>query len=216
MPKLSLMVADDHPVVREGLRALLETQPDFTVVGEAGIGPEVPDLVEQLRPDVLLLDLLLPSVTGLEVLRRVRRHTPTTHVLILSTCTNESCVLEALRAGATGYCLRSDAADELMAGLRVVAAGKRYVSPPTTHQLLEAYVQQRGSATDLYATLTNREREVLHLVAEGHTNIDIGIALGISSRTVESHRANLMRKLNLRSNVDLARYAIQRGIISPV
>ncbi len=214
MPGISLVIIDDHQVVREGLRVLLERQPDFTVVGEAGTGLQVVDLVDRLRPTVLLLDLTLPGLNGLDVLRQVRERTPTTHVLILSMHANETYVTEALHSGAAGYCLKTAGADALIAAVRAVAAGKHYLSPSISERVIEAYAQQVNPLRDAYETLTTREREVLHLAAEGHSNVGIAARLGISPRTVEAHRANLMRKLNIQSHAELVRYAIRRGLIS--
>ncbi len=212
---VSLMIVDDHQVVREGLRALLERDPDFSVVGEAGTGLKVADLVDRLRPNVLLLDLMLPGLNGLEVIRQVRQRTPATRVLILSMHPDEAYVTEALRHGAAGYCLKTAKAEEVIAAVRAVAAGKHYLSPPLSDRLIEAYVQQANPPTDAYEALTTREREVLHLAAEGHANTEIAARLGISPRTVETHRANLMRKLDLQGHADLVRYAIRRGLVSP-
>ncbi len=213
MARTSIVMAEDHQIVREGLRALLESQPDFAVVGEAGSGGEVADLVDRLRPDVLLLDLVLPGLNGLEVMRQVRERTPATRVLVLSMHANESYVLEALRNGASGYLLKTASSSEVIEAVRAVVAGKRYLSPPLSDRVIEAYAQQAQPATDAYETLTTREREVLHLAAEGHKNVEIASRLGISNRTVETHRANLMRKLNLQSHADLVRYAIRRGLV---
>jgi DNA-binding NarL/FixJ family response regulator len=213
MPKTRIVVAEDHQVVREGFRALLETQPDFGVVGEADNGLEVPGVVDHLRPDVLLLDLMLPGLNGMEVIRQVRQGSPATRVLILSMHANESYVLEALRSGAAGYLLKTASSSEMIAAVRAVVAGKRYLSPPLSDRVIEAYAQQARPAADIYETLTSRERVVLQLVAEGHKNTEIASRLCISVRTVESHRANLMRKLNLQSHADLVRYAIRRGLL---
>ncbi len=215
MFKITLVIVDDHPVVRQGLRVLLEREPDFAVVGEAGAGLKVADLVDRLHPTVLLLDLMLPGLNGLEVLRQVRQRTPATRVLILSMHPDDAYVTEALRVGAAGYCLKTAKAEDLIAAVRAVAAGQHYLSPPLADRLITAYAQQATPSTDPYETLTTREREVLHLVAEGHANVQIAARLGISPRTVETHRANLMRKLNLQSHADLVRYAIRRGLISP-
>ncbi len=213
MPKINLVIVEDHQVLREGLRALLERELDVTVVGEAGTGLKVADLVEQLRPEILLLDLRLPDLSGLEVLRQVRQRTPTTRVLILSMYSNEAYVKEAFRQGAAGYCLKTAKAEEVIGAVRAVAAGKRYLSPPLTDWVIEAYAQRASPPPDAYETLTTREREVLHLAAEGHSNSEIASRLGIGPRTVQTHRSNLMRKLKLRHRADLVRYAIRRGLI---
>lgn len=210
---ISILLADDHSIVRQGLRALLEVEPDFCIVGEAADGLEVTQLIEYLRPDVLVLDLMMPGLDGLEVTRRVNQRSPQTRVIILSMYGNEAYVVEVLRNGAAGYVLKKSTADELVRAVRAVVAGQRYLSPPLSEQTIETYMQKADESTqDLYDLLTAREREVLYLVAEGHTNAEIATRLFISSRTVEMHRANLMRKLDLRSQADLIRYAFRRGI----
>ena len=208
------MLADDHNLVRQGLRALLEAEPDFSVVGEAADGLEVDDLVGRLQPDVLGLDLMMPGMGGLEVTRQVSRHSPETHVLILSMYSNEAYVMEALRNGAAGYALKNATRDQLVQAVREVAQGRRYLSPPFSERAIEAYMQRTESATvDSYETLTTRERQVLHLAAEGHNNAEIGVRLSIGPRTAESHRRNLMPKLGLRTQTDLIRYALRRGLL---
>ena len=211
---VTLLLADDHHVVRQGLRALLEAEPDFRVVGEASDGLEVPDLVERLQPRVLIVDLMMPGLNGLEVTRQVSKRSPQTRVLILSMHSNEAYVLEALRNGAAAYVLKDSSATDLVHAVREVAAGRRYLSPPLSERALDTYRQRAKEATlDIYETLTTREREVLHLAAEGHSGPEIASRLSISHRTVETHRANLMRKLGLQTQTDLVRYALRRGII---
>jgi two-component system response regulator NreC len=214
MSMTAIVLADDHHVVRQGLRSLLEAEPGFSVIGETGDGLEVTQLVERLRPDVLVLDLMMPGLNGLEVTRQVSQRSPRTHVVILSMHANEAYVLEALRAGAVAYVLKESTSAELVRAVREAVAGRRYLSPPLSERAIEAYMQKAESATlDPYETLTAREREVLHLVAEGHTNAEIADRLFISRRTVETHRANLMRKLSLRTQTDLISYALRRGIL---
>ena len=210
----TIVLVDDHPVVRRGLRVLLEAEPEFRILGEAGEGLEAVQLVERLKPDVLVLDLMIPGLNGLEVTRQVSQRSPRTRVVILSMHANEAYVLEALRNGATGYVLKDAGADEVVKAIREVAAGRRYLSPPLSERAIETYVQKANTAPlDLYDTLTTREREVLHLAAEGHSSPEIADRLSISPRTVETHRGNLMRKLNLRTQTDLVRYALRRGIL---
>lgn len=210
---IRLVLADDHPVVREGLRALLEADPEFDVVGQANDGEEVAELVERVRPDVVVLDLMMPGRSGLEVTRRLAAQPSAPPVLILTMHDSEGYVVEAMRSGAAGYALKQAAASELARGIRAVASGRRYLSPPLTERALEAYVGQAHTQTDPHDTLTAREREVLQLAAEGHSNADIGARLFISRRTVETHRARAMKKLGLRSHVDLALYAVRQGIV---
>jgi DNA-binding NarL/FixJ family response regulator len=214
MTGTTIVLADDHNVVRQGLRALLETEPDFRIVGEVGDGPEAVHLVERLQPDVLVLDLMLPGLSGLEVTRLVRQGSPKTRVLILSMYADEAYVLRALKNGAAGYVLKDSSAADLVQGVREVASGRRYLSPPLSDRAIERYAQRaEGVTEDSYELLTTREREVLHLAAEGHTNAEIAARLGISPRTAETHRANLMHKLGLETQTNLVRYALRRGII---
>jgi DNA-binding NarL/FixJ family response regulator len=216
MSRTTIVLADDHVVVRQGLRALLEAEPDFAIVAEAADGLEVADLVERLKADVLVLDLMLPGLNGLEVTRQVQQRWPQTRIVILSMYANEAYVLEALRNGAAAYVLKEASAADLVHAIREVMAGRRYLSPPLSESAIELYVQKAKAAPrDAYEALTTREREVLQLAAEGQSNPEIADRLGISARTVETHRANLMHKLDLRSQTDLVRYALRRGILPP-
>ncbi len=211
----TIVLADDHKVVRQGLRAVLEANPHFRVIGEAGNGLETTRLVERLRPDVLVLDLMMPGLSGLEVTRQVKKRSTKTRVVILSMHRDESYVLEALKSGAAGYVLKDSSAEELVKAVHEAAANRRYLSPPLSDSAIEAYVQRAETTTiDPYGSLSNREREVLQLAAEGHTNSGIGKRLFISPRTVEIHRANMMKKLSLCNQTDLIRYALKRGILS--
>jgi DNA-binding NarL/FixJ family response regulator len=210
----TIILADDHRIVRQGLRALLETEPDFQLVGETGDGLEAIQLAERLQPDVAVLDLMMPGINGLEATRQISDNCPQTHVIILSMHANEAYVLESLRNGAAGYVLKDSSADDLVRAVREVVAGRRYLSPPLSERAIEVYVQKaQEAALDPYEKLTNREREVLHLAAEGHSSAEVAKRLSISPRTVETHRANMMRKLDLHSQTDLIRYALRRGII---
>jgi DNA-binding NarL/FixJ family response regulator len=210
----SIVLADDHQVVRQALRLLLAAEPDLQVVGEAGDGLGVACLVERLRPDVLVVDLMMPGLNGLEVTRQVRERCPATRVVILSMHDNEAYVLEALRNGAAGFILKDASAIEFLAGVRAVASGRRYLSPPLSDRALEAYAQMAASSVqDPYELLTPREREVLHLAAEGLGASEIAGRLTISPRTAETHRENFMRKLGLHSHADLIRYAMKRGLV---
>ena len=214
MSLTTIVLADDHPVVRQGLRAVLEAEKDFRLIGETGDGLETVRLIERLQPDVLMLDLMMPGLGGLEVTRQVSQRSPRTRVVILSMHADEAYVLEALKNGATGYVLKESSADDLVRAIREVAAGRRYLSPPLSERAIETYVQRaRDASLDGYESPTPREREVLHLAAEGHHNPEIAARLFISSRTVEVHRANLMRKLGFRTQTDLVRYALKRGIL---
>jgi len=217
MSETTIILAEDHHIVRQGLRALLEAEPDIQIVGEAANGLEAAQLAESRQPDVMIVDLMMPGLNGLEVTRQVAQRSPHTQVIILSAFENEAYVTEALGSGAAGYVLKKSSAADLVQAVREVVAGRRYLSPSLSERAIEAYVryvqQVRDSDLDPYETLTPREREVLHLAAEGHTNAEIAERLSISPRTVETHRANMMRKLGLRTSTDLIRYAMQRGIL---
>lgn len=214
MTATTIVLADDHHVVRQGLRALIEAQPDLAVVGEASDGLEVPGLVERLAPDVLVVDIVLPGLGGLEVTRQVRHRAPRTRVVVLSMYATEAYVIEALRHGASAYVVKDASATELLRAVRAAAAGERYLSPPLSEKTIEAYLERaKTRPLDLYDALTTREREVLHLAAEGHGNPQIAARLDIGVRTVETHRANLMRKLALHSQTELVRFALERGVL---
>jgi DNA-binding NarL/FixJ family response regulator len=214
MSTITVGVADDHHVVRHGLKTLFEAEPDFQVVGEAANGLEAIELVERSKPNVLILDLMMPGLNGLEVTRQISQRHPATRIVVLSMHANEAYVLEALRNGAAGYCLKDTSAGELVSAVKAVSVGQRYLSAALSERAIEAYVQRAQAANlDAYDMLTTREREVLHLAAEGRSNADIAERLFISARTVEVHRANLMHKLNLKSQTDIIRYAIKRGIL---
>jgi two-component system, NarL family, response regulator NreC len=210
----TIVLADDHQLVRQGFRALLEAQPDLSVVGEASDGREAIDLVERLKPHVLIVDLRMPGLNGLEVTRHVSQRVPRTRIIVLSMHANEAYVLEALRYGADAYVLKDSSAAELVRAVREVIAERYYLSPPLSQRAIEAYLQKAESATsDPYDTLTGREREVFQLAAEGNNNAEIAARLSISPRTAEAHRASIMRKLGLHTQADLIRYALRRGII---
>jgi len=211
---VSVLLAEDHQVVRRGLYLLVEAESDLSVVGETHDGLEVLRLVERLAPGVLLLDLMLPGLNGLEVTRQVARKHPGTRILILSMHSAESYVLAALRNGAAGYVLKSDPPTEVVKAIHAVAAGKRYLSPALSDRAIEAYLQSAPDETsDRFDSLSGREREVLQLLAEGNSNAEMARRLFISSRTVETHRANVMKKLALSNQSELVRFAIRRGII---
>jgi len=213
---ISVVLADDHHIVRRGLRALLAGEPDIQVVGAAGDGLEAVAVVERLRPDVLVVDLMMPGINGLEVARQIQQQrAPRTRVVMLSMYGDEGYLLEALRNGALAYVLKDADPSELLSAVREAASGRRHLSPPFSERAVAAYLEKaRASAPVDYETLTAREREVLHLVAEGHTNAQIGERLGISPRTADTHRTNLMRKLSLHSQGSLVRFALERGIIA--
>ncbi len=214
---ISLVLADDHHVVRHGLRILLETKGDgFSIIGEAEDGIQATELVESLRPTALVLDLMMPKRNGFEVTRQVCKSVPDTTVIILSMYLDEAYVLEALRAGARAYVLKSSTSDELLHAIREATSGRRYLSPPLSERAIEVYLDAtHASSQDSSSLLTSREREILQLAAEGRTSTEIAAALSISKRTAQTHRSNLMQKLELHSQTELVRYAMQKGIIRP-
>lgn len=214
MKTTTIVLADDHRIVRQGLHALLAAEADFKVVGEADDGREALEQVRRLAPDVLVLDLMMPGLNGLEVARQLHKQTPKVGVVVLSMHDDEGFVLEALANGVSAYVLKDSNSSDLIQAVREAAAGRRYLSAPLSDRVIETYLQMAKTGTmDKHETLTTREREVLQLSAEGHTNSEIAARLGISTRTAETHRSRLMHKLALHTQADLIRYALRRGII---
>ena len=208
----TILLADDHPFVRQGVRVALQAEPGFHLLGEAEDGLEAVRLVERLRPQLLIVDLMMPGLNGLQVAREASR--AGTQVVVLSMHADEPYVLEALRNGALAYVLKDAPPHELVRAVREAAAGRRYLSSPLTDRAVELF--RRASLpvpVDPYETLSDREREVLHLTAEGCSSTQIAERLFISARTVESHRVNLMRKLGLNNQAELIRYAVRRGLV---
>jgi DNA-binding NarL/FixJ family response regulator len=213
MKTITIVLADDHHVVRQGFKALLENQEDFSVIAEAGDGLEAVKITARMKPDILVVDLIMPGINGLEVTRQIGQLSPHTRVIVLSMYQDEAYVIEALQNGACGYVLKESNISDLVKAIRDVAAGRHYLSSPLSELAIAAYKEKtKGVSLDLYNTLTTREREVLQLVAGGNTNAEIADKLFISERTVESHRATMMRKLSLTSRGDLIAYAIKRGL----
>lgn len=213
---ITIILADDHRVVREALRSLLDAESDFQVVAEAADGLAAAELTEKHKPSVLVLDLQLPGLNGLDVLRRVARRSGRTRVVILSMHATEAHVIAALKHGASAYVAKDAGASELTTAIRKVVAGERYLSPPFSGIAFEEYLARaEGSAPDPYQTLTGREREVLHLAAEGRSSAQIAERLGISPRTAETHRANALKKLKLHGQTNLVLYAVERGLLPP-
>ncbi len=211
---IRVLVADDHAIVRTGIRHVLENEPGFTVVAEASTGTEALELAASLKPDVAVLDISMPGESGLRVAAELRTRSPDTHVLILSMHDNTEYVLESLRAGAHGYLLKDTAATELCAAIRAVRRGESYFSPPIAGRL-SAVVRGEAEPTPVGALgqLTARERQVLVGIAQGQTNREIAQQLGISHRTVETHRESLMRKLEVRTVAGLTRLALEAGLV---
>ena len=210
---IRVLVADDHTIVRTGIRHILEGEAGFEVVGEAATGSEVVSLAAELQPDVVVLDISMPGESGLQVAARLRGTGPEPRVLILSMHDNAEYVLESVRAGADGYLLKDAAATELRSAIRTVCRGESYFSPPIASRLREAVRGEHETHAMSLAQLTGREREVLRGVAQGKTNKEIAVELGISHRTVETHRESLMRKLQIRTVAELTRFALGAGVI---
>jgi DNA-binding NarL/FixJ family response regulator len=195
---------------------MLENEPGFSVVGETGGGLETIRMVGELNPDVLVLDIMMDDVSGIEVARQVTKNSPRTAIVILSMYSSKGYILEALQAGARGYVVKKSATTELVQAVREVVVGRRYLGQYVSDVVVNAYLEKAETGTpNPYDSLSSREREVLHLAAHGYTNAEIAERLYISRRTVETHRANAMRKLDLRTQFDLIRYAVQRGILPP-
>ena len=209
-----IVLVDDHRIVRQGLRALLQAEPGFQVVAEGATGLEAIQLVERFRPDILVIDLMMPEINGLEATWQIKQRNPETRIIVLSMHADEAYVLEALQNGASGYVLKDSSADDLVQAVHKALLGWRYLSPPFSEEGIEAYIQKSREALldDPFETLTKREREVFLLITAGLSNATIAERLSISQRTVESHRANLMRKLKLKTRMDLIRFAIRRGM----
>jgi len=212
---IRILLADDHNVMRRGLRLLLESQPEFSVVAEASDGRQAVDQAEALSPDVAVLDIGMPNLNGIEAAQRIAAARPATAIVILSMHSDEGYVLRALKAGAKGYLLKDSAEGDLIGAIKAVTQGKMFFSPEVSRMLVDDYVRQirtRG-VDDSYDLLTTREREILQLVAEGKSNKEVASALNLSLHTVETHRRNLQEKLNLHSVAELILYAVRKRII---
>jgi RNA polymerase sigma factor (sigma-70 family) len=216
MRKLRILLADDHKLLRSGLRLLLERQPDMSVVAEADDGREAVRNAATSKPDVVVLDIGMPNLNGIEACVQITLENSATAVVMLSMHSDESYVLRALKAGARAYLLKDSAESDLVRAIHAVAEGKSYFSPAVSKVLLEDYVRklQRAGVEDSFELLTSREREILQLVAEGKSNKEVAHLLNLSVYTVETHRSNLMQKLNLRGVPELILYAVRKGIIS--
>jgi two-component system response regulator NreC len=211
---VTILLGDDHPLVHRGIRNLLETEPDFSVISEAAEdGLQVVNLADKLKPDILVVDLMMPKLNGLEVLKQVRRRSPKTRMIVLSMQSADPYVVEAFRSGAIGYVLKDSAPDELIYAIRQSLLNNRYLSPKLSDRLINELTGLAVSdIQDPYDTLTEREREIFQMAAEGKTAAEIAMIISISPRTAELHRSRMMDKLGLRSQTDLVRYAMKRGI----
>lgn len=216
MSLTNILLVDDHTVIRTGLRLILERQPDFRVVGEASDGREAVAAAARLHPDVIVMDLAMPNLNGIEAARQIAATTPEISIVVLSMHSDEEYVLRALKSGARAYLLKESAEADLISALRAVTSGKSFFSPKVSRMLVEDYVRQLQDREieDSYELLTGREREILQLVAEGKSNKDIANLLSLSVYTAETHRANIMEKLSLHSVPELILYAVRKGVIS--
>jgi DNA-binding NarL/FixJ family response regulator len=216
MKKTGVLLADDHTLIRAGLRMVVEAQSDLSVVGEASNGREAVGMAEALKPDVVVMDIGMPSLNGIEAAREIRKTLPDTQIVMLSMHSDEGYVLRALKAGAKAYLLKDSAEADLAQAIRAAAAEKSFFSPAVGKVLLEDYMRklQRTGAEDSYELLSPREREILQLVAEGKSSKEIAALLNLSVYTVETHRAHVMQKLNVHGIPELILYAVRKGIIS--
>ncbi len=213
--KIRILLADDHTILRAGLRMMLNAQPDFEVVGEAQDGRQAIQEAQKLQPDVILMDITMPDMNGIEATRQIKKLLPETKVLVLTMHEHDEYVFQALRAGASGYMLKEAADTDLISALRVIQNGQFYLSPTAQSVMVGDYLQRvrTGEEKDSYSSLTEREREILKLVAEGYTNNQIAERLIISPKTVDTHRTHVMDKLNLHSRAELVKYAMRRGLL---
>ena len=215
MKKITVLLADDHRILREGVKSLLEKAQDIEVVGEASEGGEAVAKAQALSPDIVLMDITMPGMNGLEATRQIKALKPNTRVLILSMHESNQYISQFLKSGASGYVLKDTAASELVGAIRAVSQGDAFLYPSIARKLLEEYLLkvQTGEESESYDGLTGREREVLRMIAEGKSNKEIADVLSLSIRTVQAHRANLMGKLHMHDRTELVRYAIRKGMI---
>jgi DNA-binding NarL/FixJ family response regulator len=210
--KIKVLIADDHVMVRQGFMVLLNAQPDIEVIGEAADGNEMVELVETLRPDVVLADISMPNLNGIEATKLVHQRYPDMPVVMITIHTSSSYVIRALRNGARGYVVKNDDFQHVIQAIKTVSLGQRYLSSQVSEQIIDAVISGTSVDFNLDERISIREREILQLIAEGNSNSQIAKKLVISARTVETHRTNIMRKLELTSQIDILRYAIQHGL----
>ena len=216
MARLRLLLADDHTLMRQGLRKIIEERREWEVVGEAGDGRMAVQLAIDLKPDIVVLDIGMPLLNGIETTRQIVRKVPSARVLILSMHADEPYVTQAIRAGASGYILKDSAGSDLINAVVAVSIGKSFFSPPVAKVMLDDYLRQLSEKgiEDRYESLSEREREIFQLIAEAHTNKEIADLLSISPATVETHRAHILQKLDVHNTAELVLYAVRRGVIS--
>ncbi len=215
MSKITVLLAEDHTIVRQGLRSLLDNEPEIEVVGEAGDGQEAIQKTEQLRPAVVVMDITMPILNGLEATRQIKKLFPAVKVVILTVHSTEEHIYQILRAGASGYVVKQGAVPELIEAIRAAAQGNTFLSPTISRQAIDEYGRRAEVTVDRHDRLTDREREVLQLIAEGRTSREMASRMHVTVKTVEAHRAHLMDKLGLHTIADLTRYALRKGMIGP-
>jgi two-component system, NarL family, response regulator NreC len=215
--KIRVLLADDHAIVREGIKRILDEEPDIEVVGEAGDGLQAVEMAKKLKPDVAILDITMPALNGIEATRQIRSSLPNTHTLTLTMHEDDTYVFQLLKAGAAGYVLKRAAATDLVQAVRAAQRGEAFLYPSVAKAVVADYLKrlEEGEGKEMYDGLTEREKEILTLVADGATNQEIAHKLFISIKTVQTHRAHIMEKLNLHDRTKLVRYAIRKGLIEP-
>ncbi len=214
--KYRIAIAEDHTILREGLRALLISEPDFDVVCEAGDGRDAIQCIEEHQPDLILMDLSMPRMNGLEAIKEIKKRSRTTMVMALTVHKSEEYILATLQAGADGYVLKDTTHSELVSAIRHVLSGKRYLSPGVSEKVIEGYLEEKRivKTRTAWDTLTKREREILKLIAEGYKNKEIADYLCVSLKTVEKHRTNLMKKLDIHNVATLTAFAMEKGLVN--
>jgi two-component system response regulator NreC len=215
MKKIRLLVADDHKIFRQGIKKLLEEEPDLQVVGEAADGRDTVKKATELKPDLVLMDIAMANLNGLEATKQIKKVLPEIKVIMVTMHKNEEYVLQSFQAGASGYILKEGAVEELVSAIRSIHQDKSFLSPTVSKTLVDAYLRkmETGKTETPFDLLTDREREVLQLIAEGYSNREVAKQLFISVKTVEAHRAHIMQKLNIHDIAKLVKYAIQKGLV---